>query len=302
VNVTLLVNPAAGRHDGVACVPELVRLLAPLGAVAAVLATSLTELTTAARAAAAEGHTLIVAGGDGTIHHVVNALTGVPSTIGILPSGSGNDLARALGLPLDIEAAAARLAQGRTRRADLAEVNGRLFCTVGGTGLIARSTGDVSRWIASKSPFRTPARAIGGNAYLISAALHILLTGSLDEARVSGEGPSGRWSWQGSAHTIIVANQRQMGQGLTLPIAGADEDGVLEVCIVPRRGRLSLVTKLAALRTGSPLGPAVLHVDRATTARIELERPCPFAADGEVLFEDRTFDVRVRPSALQVLV
>jgi diacylglycerol kinase family enzyme len=93
-----------------------------------------------------------------------------------------------------------------------------------------------------------------------------------------------------------------MGQGLTLPIAAADDDGVLEVCVVPRRQRLSLVTKLAALRTGSPLGPAVLHVERATTAHIELERPCPFAADGEVLFEDRTFVVRVRPSALQVLV
>ena len=102
--------------------------------------TSRNELTAAARAAAAGGHTIIVAGGDGTVHHVVNALASVPSTIGILPSGTGNDFARALGLPLDVVAAAARLAQGRTRRVDLAEVNGRVFCTVGGTGLMARST------------------------------------------------------------------------------------------------------------------------------------------------------------------
>src|SRR4249919_1962062 len=73
VNVVLLVNPAAGRAYDVARIPDLVRLLAPLGAVAPVLTTSLNELTMAARAAAAGGHTIIVAGGDGTVHHVVNA-------------------------------------------------------------------------------------------------------------------------------------------------------------------------------------------------------------------------------------
>jgi diacylglycerol kinase (ATP) len=243
-----------------------------------------------------------VAGGDGTVHHVVNALSEVPVTIGILPSGSGNDLARALGLPLELEAAATRLAQGQTRHIDLAEVNGRVFCTVGGTGLLAHATGDVSRWNSCDSVLRVPSRAIGGNAYLISAATRVLWSNPLDAVWLTGEGPSGAWSWQGSAHTVVIANQRQMGAGLTLPIASADDDRVLEVCVVPGRPRLSLVSKLAALKTGRPLGPDVLHVERATTVRIELERSCAFAADGEVLFEASVFVVCVRPSALHVLV
>ena len=185
---------------------------------------------------------------------------------------------------------------------DLAEVNGRLLCTVGGTGLIARSTGDVSRWTASTSPLRAPARCDR-------------------RQRVSDLGSRSRpvdgFARRGAGRQVKDQPAVGRGRGVHTPLSSpisarwakafaadraADDDGVLDVCIVPRRGRLSLVTKLAALRTGRPLGPDVLRVERATTARIELERPCPFAADGEVIFEDRTFVVHVRPSALQVLV
>lgn len=300
--VTLIVNPAAGRGGGLTQAETIARLLAPLGTVTTVSAASVPQLTAAARAAATAGHIIVVAGGDGTIHHAVNAVAGVPSTIGIVPSGSGNDLARALGLPIDIEAAATRLARGQTRRMDLVEVNGRLLCTVGGTGLIARSTADVSRWSAAESPLRRPVRWIGGNTYLISAVVRVLSGNALDVVRVAGEGPDGCWTWEGRAHAILIANQRHMGEGLRLPIVSADDDGVVDVCIVPQRHRLSLVAKLAALKTGRPLGPDVLRVERATTVRVELEHPCPFAADGEVFFEDRVFAVNVRPSALQVLV
>jgi len=300
--VTLIVNPSAGRTRGVADAATIARMLAPLGTVTQVCAASVPQLTAAARAAATAGHIIVVAGGDGTVHHAVNALAGLPTTIGIVPSGRGNDLARALGLPLDVEAAAAQLARGRARRMDLAEVNGRLLCTVGGTGLLARSTSDVSRWSAEDSPLRRPARWMGGNTYLVSAAVRVLSGTSSDAAHVAGEGPDGRWTWEGRAHAILIANQRHMGEGLRLPITSADDDGVLDVCIVPERSRLSLVMKLTALKTGRSLGPDVLRVERATTVRVELERRCAFAADGELCCEDRVFAVSVRPSAIHVLV
>jgi len=300
--VTLIVNPSAGRGGGLAHVETIARRLAPLGTVTPVFAASVPQLTAAARAAAAAGHIIVVAGGDGTVHHAVNALAGMPSTMGIVPSGRGNDLARALGLPLEVEAAAAQLARGRARPMDLAEVNGRLLCTVGGTGLVAGSTADVSRWSADDSPLCRPVRWIGGNTYLVSAAVRVLFGNSSDAAHVAGEGPHGRWTWEGRTHAILIANQRHMGEGLRLPITSADDDGVLDVCIVPQRSRLSLVTKLVALKTGRSLGADVLRVERATTVRVELEHPSAFAADGELCCEDRVFAVSVRPSALHVLV
>jgi hypothetical protein len=67
-------------------IPDLVHLLAPLGAVAPVLDFAHRAYDGSA-CGRRRGHTIIVAGGDGTVHHVVNALASVPSTIGILPSG-----------------------------------------------------------------------------------------------------------------------------------------------------------------------------------------------------------------------
>ena len=168
--------------------------------------------------------------------------------------------------------------------------------------MLARSTADVSRWSAEDSPLRRPARWMGGNSYLVSAAVRVLSGTSSDAAHVAGEGPDGRWTWEGRAHAILIANQRHMGEGLRLPITSADDDGVLDVCIVPERSRLSLVMKLTALKTGRSLGPDVLRVERATTVRVELERRCAFAADGELCCEDRVFAVSVRPSAIHVLV
>ena len=175
--------------------------------------------------------------------------------------------------------------------------------TVGGTGLLARSTADVSRWSAEDSPLRRPVRWIGGNTYLVSAAVRVLSGNSSDAAHVAGEGPDGRWTWEGRAHAILIANQCHMGEGLRLPITSADDDGVLNVCIVPQRSRFSLVTKLAALKTGRSLGPGRASRraghDRARRARA----PCAHSLlTGNCAVRTASFAVSVRPSALQVLV
>src|SRR6185369_8816109 len=86
-----------------------------------------------------------VAGGDGTVHRVVNALaeTGVP--IALLPRGTANDLARELDVPAAPEAAARRILDGRIRAIDVIEVNGRAIATVGGFGLPAACACAVGR-------------------------------------------------------------------------------------------------------------------------------------------------------------
>ena len=70
---------------------------------------------------------------------------------------------------------------------------------------------------------------------------------------------------------------------------------------MPRTSRLSLATRLAALRTGRPQPDHVLTIRTATTATIEADRVVPFAADGDVLCVAQSFEVRVRPAAVRVL-
>lgn len=130
-----LVNTQAGAGDRQA--RESVReALAQAGIDADVLAVSGPECRARAAEEVGRGTRLIiVAGGDGTVGAVAGALAGTPASLGILPMGSLNHLARDLGIPLDPDEAAAIIAAGHERRIDLAEVNGRAFVNNASIGL-----------------------------------------------------------------------------------------------------------------------------------------------------------------------
>jgi diacylglycerol kinase (ATP) len=299
---TLLVNPVAGAGDALARLSELVEVLEARGPVALVVAATTGELEIAAHRAAAAGHTLIVAGGDGTWNRVVNALNGYAPTLGLLPTGSGNDWCRALGLPTEARAAAAVVARGVPHPVDLIEVNGRRVCTVGGVGLFADTSTLIGQWGAPGARTRRLVRSLGGHAYLIGAA--VLLASPARRAQpvqVSGAGPDGAWEWRGSAHAVFVANQQRLGAGLMLPLAARPDDGVCEVGIVPERGRLSLAWKLQALRSGTPVGEDVLIVRRVREAAIAANQPMAFVADGDPQLVAPRLEVHVRAGAVQVL-
>jgi diacylglycerol kinase family enzyme len=80
---------------------------------------------------------VIAAGGDGTVHAVASGLIGGESTLGIIPVGTMNNLARSLGIPLSVEAACTALAWGETCTIDVGLINGQVFLEVAGIGLEA---------------------------------------------------------------------------------------------------------------------------------------------------------------------
>jgi diacylglycerol kinase (ATP) len=299
---TLLLNPVAGAGHPLDRWPGLVAVLERRGPLTCLVAETPEHLDAAAREAAVAGRTLIVAGGDGTWNRVVNAVDGQPITLGLLPTGSGNDWCRALGLPTDPAAAADVIASGTPRRIDLIAVNGRRFCTVGGVGLFAETALLVSRWGAPGVRTRAVVRSLGAQAYLAAAIARLCApTGGARPVEVHGAGPDGEWSWIGRAHTVFVANQQRLGAGLVLPLAARPDDGVCEIGIVPERGRLSLAWKLQVLRSGRPVGDDVLIVTRVRTARILSDEPLAFAADGEPQTVAATLDVEICPGAIRVL-
>jgi len=87
-----------------------------------------------ARQAAEEGDIPVVMSGDGLVGQVGGALAETDATMGIIPGGRGNDLARVLGIPLDPKGAVAALANGNTKQIDVGEANGRRFLCVASCG------------------------------------------------------------------------------------------------------------------------------------------------------------------------
>lgn len=298
--LTLIVNPAAG--NGTVSWADVERVLGARGPVTRVTPVGEAALADAVRSAANAGHVIVVAGGDGTLNRVVNATDTTTLTIGIIPSGSGNDLARGVGAPARLLDAARRVVDGTPVPMDLVEVNGVRLCTVGGVGLVADVTDCVSRLAQAGRPARLFVRMLGANAYLLAAAIRLAMpvrVSSCVSAR--GDGPDAAWQWDGESHAVLVANHPTLGAGLRLPIAASAGDGLCEICIVPRRSRASLAVHLAALRSGRPLPEEVLTVRRARRAVIEAGSVVPFAADGDLRAAAQRFDVRVLPSAVRVI-
>lgn len=257
-----------------------------------------------ARESAAHGAEVVVAaGGDGTINSVASGLAGTDVPLGILPLGTANDLARELGIPRDLEGAARRIAEGTARRMDLGEVNGRVFCTVGGITLTAQTALMVSRLKGASPIARRVADVCGGGIYRVASAVNLLARRHISQhatvAYTTPEGTDHELSLE--AHTVFVANNRTLGGGLVLPTGSRADDGVLEIAMVPRRSRPSLLMNFTRLAAGRPLAAGVLETVHAVRATIRTEHDDDFVADGDLLASGREFRLGVRRGALGIV-
>src|SRR5512135_1474517 len=115
---------------------------------------------------------VFAAGGDGTVHEVVQAVAASPSTLGIVPLGTSNDLAARAGVPLDLEAACGLGAFGAVAALDVLSLDGSRIATVGGVGFPARVARDCNRFRGG--PVRAVARLLGRGIYSAVTASHIL--------------------------------------------------------------------------------------------------------------------------------
>ena len=266
--------------------------------------TSIDQLRSVVAGLAASGASHIgVSGGDGTMHHAVNALGDAPVTLVPFPGGSGNDFCRGLGLDGEPETTARALRSGVTHRVDLLEVNGHRVCTVAGIGIVAATGVQMARLMAPGSVWRLPLRSLGPFAYMGAAALRLLLAAHVTApARVRWRETSGDWSEVTSdVHGVFLANLATLGAGLRLPVPGQSDDGQIEVVRLPGNPRVRLLRGLARLRSGRPLPDGLIDVKRAAEAEIDWPGGSALVGDGEDLGRFDHFRVRALPRALQVV-
>ena len=248
---------------------------------------------------------VVAAGGDGTVRLVAQELAGTGVPLGVLPLGTGNDFAKANGIPDDVAGALERIIRRSTRAIDLLEVNGKPFVTAGGIGIGAYSALAVP-WIKALHPLaRIAADSMGSGIYRVAAGFNVMFRPGITETvrlswRVPGE--AGERSTEVRAHGVFVANQRTLGGGLALPVPADNADGALDVCVVHDVARVRLLAALTTLLRGSSIASDVFSAWRATRVIIETERHDAFFGCGDLVAEGKRFDVRVVAGALRVLI
>jgi YegS/Rv2252/BmrU family lipid kinase len=291
--VAVIVNPVAGRGAWERAHRFIVDLLRGAGtAPVARIAAGPGQAETHAEEVARAGCDIVVAaGGDGTIHEVVNGLMrgrpDRPPALAVVPVGTANILARALRLPRD-PAAAARLVMTGTRlRMDLGRANERYFASVAGTGFDA----EVAR-IAAQWP-----RWIGGKVRHVAAGVLRLSTYRAPSAEIRIDGRSR----VEPLFLLAAANTGWYGGGIHIAPHARLDDGRLEVVYIRSVSAIQAVRLFVRSLSGRHLRDPRVESAGAQTVHVTSEIPLPVHADGEHI-GTTPVTFQCIPGAFEVLV
>jgi diacylglycerol kinase (ATP) len=241
------------------------------------------------QAAIADGVSLVVAwGGDGTVNEVASELAFRDIALGIIPSGSGNGLARELRIPFDPMAAFAVAFAGRERVIDAGELDGRMFFNIAGIGLDAR----VAHEFASNGLVRR------GFRRYVTIAIRELFAFEPDEHTVLADGRATRTK----ALLIALANGRQYGNGACIAPHARIDDGRLDVVIVAHRSAAGVLLQAPMLFAGRVDALPGVVMTTATDIEITSARPVVYHVDGEPFVGGASVKARALPRALRVRV
>jgi YegS/Rv2252/BmrU family lipid kinase len=247
-----------------------------------------------AASAAARGARIVVAwGGDGTVNEVAAGVIGSAASLAVIPAGSGNGLARTLGMPADPARALRRCLDGADRLIDVGEIDGRLFVNVAGIGFDAHIAAAFAALGQGRRGFLRYASIVLRELWAYQGPACTL---ALEP--VAGERPT-------TAHParpflLSFANGRQWGNGAIVAPDARLDDGALDAVVVEDRGRLAVLRAIPRLFRGTIARAPGVTITRMTAALVTGPGPFVYHADGEACVGGPTVRVSVRPGALRV--
>jgi diacylglycerol kinase (ATP) len=257
---------------------------------------------------------ILLVGGDGTIHRHLSQLVRLEVPVLVVPAGSGNDFARALGMHRMRDALAAwrrlRDGAGNVRAIDLGVISAfdagpsdsvkapQYFCCVAGVGLdgeVARRANQLPRWL----------RGHGGYALSLAptifkfAPLPMKILASPEASLPEADG----WITRSNQPTLLAAfaNTPLYGGGMKIAPKAKMDDGLLDVCIVGGVDPFKLFCMFPNVYTGRHLQIREVEYFQSSKVKVETEHPLDVYADGEYVCRTPV-ELSVHPAALKVVV
>ncbi len=289
----LIVNPVSGRDaapDALATVNRLLR--ERVGRLDIVMTVSAGDATALATQAVEEGvDHLFVCGGDGTLNEVINGVAAVPGgleavSFGIIPLGTGNDFATAMGLAADVEQSIPQLFEREAAQVDLGRLNGRAFVNVSAGGFIAEVSDAVSE------PLKTVA---GRLAYLLGGA-QVVFSYTPVRATIQIDGAPASLELQ----TFAVCNSRLIGGGRLIAPHARPDDGLLDVCLIEAMPTVEFIALLRQVAKGEHLDDPRVTYFQSASPELSFDRTIKINTDGEVIETDRS-RYEIEPRAVRIL-
>jgi diacylglycerol kinase (ATP) len=269
----IIVNPSAG---GVRHIDEVTARLARLPGTEIRLTGRRGSAARFARTAIQKGReTIVAAGGDGTLNEIINGIgeNFDKARVGLIPLGTGNDFARTIGIPTDLEAAIDLIAAKKTRAVDLVQVTSdevRYFVNV--------SAGGFSGLVDEKLTAQMK-KTWGPLAYLRSAAAALpdlrayRTTLAFDNSE----------SLMVDLYNVVVANGRYVGGGTMIAPEASIDDGLLDIVLIPKKPAAELALLAAQVAMGTHLTSDAIIFRRAAKLTVNSKPGMWFNVDGELV-------------------
>jgi YegS/Rv2252/BmrU family lipid kinase len=286
--LALLVNPAAAGGKALAAVKPAQAELTRLGAEYRVVETASGEhAKREARAAAANGETVVAIGGDGLVGTLAGAICGTDAPLAIVPAGRGNDFARVLEIPTD-PAEAARIANdGHTRLLDVGEVDGKSFVGIASVG-----------FDSDANKIANEAKLVKGNLVYLYAALKALAKWKPAHFDVTIDGEH----HEVTGYSVGICNSTTYGGGMQAAPQAVLDDGLIDVILCATHSKRQFVSRtLPGVFKGTYLELPWITCFTGTRVEVSSDRPFVMYADGDPLAE-LPATVEVRPRSLHVVV
>jgi diacylglycerol kinase (ATP) len=239
----------------------------------------------AAEAAAAGFDVVLAVGGDGTVNACASGLVNTSTCLAVVPTGSGNGMARGLGVPLTVRRALEVLCDGQIHRIDAGKVNDTYFFVTAGIGLDAEIGHEfVHRDLRGLLPYF----AIGVKLFLRYEPQEVQL--SFPDREITRK-----------VLVVAAANMPQYGGSALIAPKARPDDGTLDVCVVREVKLLPALYYLPRLFLGTIDTVPYVEVIRTTELVIHRPKPGPYHCDGEPFEGGTELRIRIIPSCLSVL-
>lgn len=282
----VIFNPTAGRGQGAALQAQAKERLGPAFEwIPTKKAGHARELATEA----AKKHPVVVAfGGDGTVGDVARGIFGTEATLGVLPVGTGNDFARNLRLPLDLNEACATVLGGVFRRVDVGMINGTPFVNNCGTGFDAQ----VMRTM------NTSIRFTKGPAAFNLAILKTFFSYKPFSLTIETDDHG---KTEEKAYMVSVLNGPMYAAGMLAAPRAEVDDGLVDVMVIKALPKSQLLPLIMKVRQGTHVDHPAVKIFQTRKLTLKTVPPQPLNIDGDVSGLTPA-EITVQPRALRVMV
>ena len=230
---------------------------------------------------------LIAAGGDGTIHEIVNGMLGGSAALGIIPIGSGNDFIKTLFIPKHLDRAIEVIIKNCRKKMDIGLINDRYFANGVGVGFDA--------WVVKESQ---KVKYLRGFLIYLYAVLKTLISYQKETITLAIEGRTEIRDIYLSA----FGNGRAMGGGFFLTPEAQIDDGKLDLCIIDPLKKWEVIWHLPKVLKGKHLAMPQVQSLRSNKIEIFSEEGIALHADGELLgLNLKEIKISILPRALEVI-